>query len=81
MLLQSELFDAQAAFPNPLASQLQEMAMAQPYKSSSRNLNSGRRSVDFRLKEKQILDSVLGPRVYDRRIRPAGVNSSGNLVR
>ena len=37
----------------------------------------GRRSVDFRLKEKQILDSVLGPRVYDRRIRPAGVNSSG----
>ena len=31
-----------------------------------------RRSVDTRQKEKQILDSVLGPKVYDRRIRPIG---------
>ena len=30
------------------------------------------RSVDTRQKEKQILDSVLGPKVYDRRIRPVG---------
>ena len=30
------------------------------------------RSVDTRQKEKQILDSILGPKVYDRRIRPMG---------
>ena len=42
------------------------------------------RSVDTRQKEKQILDSVLGPKVYDRRIRPIGkpepnmVNETGN---
>lgn len=34
------------------------------------------RSVDLRQKEKQILDKVLGPTVYDRRIRPG----SGNLT-
>ena len=28
------------------------------------------RSVDLRQKEKQLLDRVLGPDVYDRRIRP-----------
>ena len=28
------------------------------------------RSVDLRQKEKQLLDKVLGPDVYDRRIRP-----------
>ena len=33
-----------------------------------------RRSVDFRMKEKQILDKVLGPKVYDRRIRPGRGN-------
>lgn len=26
--------------------------------------------MDFRQQEKQILDQVLGPKVYDRRIRP-----------
>ena len=36
-----------------------------------------RRSVSFRTKEKQILDEVLGQGVYDKRIRPAGVNSTG----
>ena len=30
------------------------------------------RSVDTRQKEKQILDTILGPKVYDRRIRPLG---------
>jgi hypothetical protein len=33
------------------------------------------RSVDLRLKEKQILDKVLGTKVYDRRIRPGGVGN------
>lgn len=39
-----------------------------------------RRSVDFRQKEKQILDSVLGLGVYDRRIRPGGINSTGESL-
>ena len=39
-----------------------------------------RRSVDFRQKEKQILDSVLGLGVYDRRIRPGGINSTGEKL-
>lgn len=30
-----------------------------------------------RQKEKQILDSLMGHGVYDRRIRPAGINSTG----
>ena len=34
-----------------------------------------RRSVDFRMQEKQLLDKILGPKVYDRRIRPG---SPGN---
>ena len=32
-----------------------------------------RRSVDFRMQEKQLLDNILGPKVYDRRIRPGGI--------
>ena len=36
-----------------------------------------RRSVDFRMQEKQLLDKILGPKVYDRRIRPG---SPGNLT-
>ena len=35
-----------------------------------------RRSVDLRVKEKHILEQVLGPKVYDRRIRPD--SSGGN---
>ncbi len=35
----------------------------------------------FRLKEKKILDSVLGKEGrYDKRIRPAGVNSTGSKL-
>ena len=32
---------------------------------------------NYRQIEKQILDDVLGPKVYDPRIRPAGQNSTG----
>ncbi len=37
--------------------------------------------VNFREKEKQILDKILGPGHYDRRIRPAGANGTGELFR
>ena len=36
--------------------------------------------VNYRFEEKKILDSVLGPEVYDRRIRPSGLNSTGNIT-
>ena len=40
------------------------------------------RSVDLRQKEKQLLDKVLGPDVYDRRIRPGiGNITSGKPYR
>jgi len=32
--------------------------------------------VNFRLEEKNILDSVMGPKVYDKRIRPSGINGT-----
>ncbi|XP_065165100.1 glutamate-gated chloride channel isoform X2 [Atheta coriaria] len=34
--------------------------------------------VNFREKEKEILDQILGPGRYDARIRPAGVNGTGD---
>jgi len=33
--------------------------------------------VNFREKEKQVLDQILGPGRYDARIRPSGVNGTG----
>jgi len=33
-------------------------------------------AVNFRAEEKKILDSVMGPLVYDSRIRPAGINGT-----
>ena len=41
-----------------------------------------RRSVDFRMQEKQLLDNILGPKIYDRRIRPGGSPGvgGGNLT-
>jgi anionic glutamate receptor len=33
--------------------------------------------INYRQEEKKILDSVLGPDVYDKRIRPSGLNSTG----
>lgn len=32
--------------------------------------------INYRAEEKKILDSVLGPEVYDKRIRPSGLNST-----
>ena len=34
----------------------------------------------FRAEEKRILDSVMGPAVYDSRIRPAGINGTGKEI-
>ena len=42
-----------------------------------RRQDRNRRSVNFRLKEKEILDSILGKHVYDSRIRPGGGNGTG----
>lgn len=33
--------------------------------------------INFREKEKQILDQILGPGRYDARIRPSGINGTG----
>jgi hypothetical protein len=33
--------------------------------------------VNFREKEKQVLDQILGPGRYDARIRPSGANGTG----
>ena len=36
--------------------------------------------VNFREKEKQVLDQILGPGRYDARIRPSGVNGTGEEI-
>ncbi|XP_047996073.1 glutamate-gated chloride channel isoform X4 [Leguminivora glycinivorella] len=36
--------------------------------------------INFREKEKQILDQILGPGRYDARIRPSGINGTGPAV-
>lgn len=42
------------------------------------NVGGSNKKVNFREKEKQILDKILGPTHYDRRIRPSGVvNGTG----
>jgi len=33
--------------------------------------------VNYREEEKKILDSILGKQVYDNRIRPSGLNGTG----
>lgn len=38
------------------------------------------KEVNYREEEKKILDSVLGPLVYDKRIRPSGINSTGKHI-
>uniref|UniRef100_A0A2H1WCG1 SFRICE_025555 n=1 Tax=Spodoptera frugiperda TaxID=7108 RepID=A0A2H1WCG1_SPOFR len=38
-------------------------------------MNGGK--INFREKEKQILDQILGPGRYDARIRPSGINGTG----
>jgi len=39
--------------------------------------NQKQGEINYRQEEKKILDSVLGPDVYDKRIRPSGLNSTG----
>ena len=36
--------------------------------------------INYRAEEKKILDSVLGAEVYDKRIRPSGLNSTGKSI-
>merc|ERR1712156_810062 len=38
------------------------------------------REGNYRAEEKKILDSVLGPEVYDKRIRPSGLNSTDSAT-
>ena len=40
----------------------------------------GKAKVNFREKEKQVLDQILGPGRYDARIRPSGENGTGEFV-
>lgn len=37
--------------------------------------------INFREKEKQILDQILGPGRYDARIRPSGINGTGKSTK
>lgn len=46
-----------------------------PHSSFPRCMNGGK--INFREKEKQILDQILGPGRYDARIRPSGINGTG----
>ena len=46
----------------------------------SNRFRQKKEEVNYRFEEKKILDSVLGPEVYDRRIRPSGLNSTGNIT-
>ena len=39
--------------------------------------NANKGEINYRQEEKKILDSVLGSDVYDKRIRPSGLNSTG----
>lgn len=36
--------------------------------------------INFREKEKEVLDQILGPGRYDARIRPSGVNGTGKCT-
>jgi hypothetical protein len=36
--------------------------------------------VNFREKEKKILDQILGAGKYDARIRPSGINGTGKIM-
>jgi anionic glutamate receptor len=47
---------------------------------NSRWQGNPKKEVNYREEEKKILDSVLGPSVYDKRIRPSGINSTGKLI-
>lgn len=39
----------------------------------------GETKVNYRAKEKQILDQILGPGRYDSRIRPTGINNASDI--
>ena len=47
---------------------------------NSRWQQGQKKEVNYREEEKKILDSVLGPSVYDKRIRPSGINSTGKNI-
>ena len=47
---------------------------------NSRFRQQGPKEVNYREEEKKILDSVLGPTVYDKRIRPSGTNGSCKYI-
>lgn len=36
--------------------------------------------INFREKEKKVLDQILGTNKYDARIRPSGVNGTGKVL-
>ncbi|KAK9509299.1 hypothetical protein O3M35_006648 [Rhynocoris fuscipes] len=36
--------------------------------------------INYREKEKQVLDQILGPTSYDARIRPSGINGTGMFI-
>ncbi len=48
--------------------------------SQSSSQQSREQNVNFREREKQILDKILGSQYYDRRIRPSGANGTGIYI-
>lgn len=51
-----------------------------PYNSHSIYRSCTNVKINFREKEKEVLDQILGPGRYDARIRPSGVNGTGKRL-
>ncbi len=47
------------------------------FNSLQKRFRERSKEINYREEEKKILDSVMGLDVYDKRIRPSGLNSTG----
>lgn len=45
------------------------------------NFSANNAKINFREKEKKVLDQILGQGKYDARIRPSGINGTGECVK
>lgn len=44
------------------------------------NFSANNAKINFREKEKKVLDQILGQGKYDARIRPSGINGTGKIT-
>lgn len=47
----------------------------------SAHFSANNAKINFREKEKKVLDQILGQGKYDARIRPSGINGTGEFVK